>query len=112
MPVPDWWSQLATRAAESAKITHVEIARRVERITGELPSASTISRCLSGEITTVELMAAVSSILRIPPAVFVASSRAEAVALQREQLAVSILADGSLHERNRTRRCGHHVGRA
>lgn len=86
VPVPDWWSQLATRAAESAKITHVEIARRVERITGELPSASTISRCLSGEITTVELMAAVSSILRIPPAVFVASSRAEAVALQREQL--------------------------
>lgn len=88
VPVPAWWSELATSTARDRGLTHPELARQAAIVMGveRPPSASTISRCLSGTITPIELMDAVSVVLRLPPPVLVAESRQEAIALQRERL--------------------------
>lgn len=63
-----------------------ELAARVGEVLGSVPSISSISRCLSGESPTLELVTAISEVLALPPPVFVAASRSEAIAFQRERL--------------------------
>ena len=86
IPVPAWWPEAATAAAKVSGMLQSEIAERCGRLLPSVPSISAVSRCLSGETTTVELCQALSIVLGVPPPVFIASSKHEAVVFLHERL--------------------------
>lgn len=72
-------------AAESKRrlgLINEEIGRRAGAILGSDPiDESRVSRCLTGETATFELVESISQVLAIPVCVIVAESRAEALTL-------------------------------
>lgn len=85
VPIPVWWLRDARSAAKDRKISQFDLADLVGSVLSEVPSQSQISRCFTGQTTTVELVDAISSILRIPPPVYIARSRTEAIQFLRER---------------------------
>lgn len=85
---PQWWLDAIGEAAKVSGLGQAEIARRAAHVRGlpSLPSVSAVSRCISGEAVSAELSDALSIVLGVPPPVYLAISRQEAIAFQRERL--------------------------
>lgn len=94
VPIPGWWGLEAVRKMKERGITQPQLAEMVAELLklDEPPSQSQMSRCLSTKddkrVATIELVGAVSRLLALPPPVFIAANRQEAIALQRERLLV------------------------
>lgn len=78
MPVPDWWLELA----RSKSPGQTALARLLAPKLGVEPTQATISRCLSGESSTLEMVSAISEVLAIPRPVFFAESATESMAFE------------------------------
>lgn len=86
IPVPSWWSELARGAVADRRLTQPALAQLLTRYLERPPSQPQISRVLAGDLTTLEMVEAVSAALGIPAPVFIATSRLEAVAILQERL--------------------------
>lgn len=78
IPVPEWWLELAKEKSPGQQA----LAELIGPILGTVPTQATISRCLSGESSTLEMVGAISEALRIPKPVFFAESASESLAFE------------------------------
>lgn len=77
--MPTWW--LEAVQARKAGRTQEQLAELVLARFKWKPSVPQVSRCLSGEVTSLELVDALSSVLGVPPPVIIAKSWTEALAI-------------------------------
>ena len=79
---PSWWPRAAADAKRDRGMVNERIAVEAARAMGlDTLDVSRVTRCLNGQTATIPLMDAISTVLGIPPPVFVASTREEAAAL-------------------------------
>ena len=79
---PAWWPAAASAAKRDRGLVNEQIAEKVAPLLDlESIDVSRVTRCLNGSTATIPLMDAISTVLGIPPPVYVAQTVDEAAAL-------------------------------
>lgn len=79
VPAPDWWIAAAAAQKRERGLINAQITERARVDLGLATlDESRISRCMTGDVSPVQLLQAISRVLGIPSPVFLPSTMAEA----------------------------------
>lgn len=101
IPVPKWWLRDLGMKLEILRRTYGttqrQVAERVSAIVGHTVHPEYITRCKKGEVTTLELVLALSTVLDLPAPIFFAETEDDAVWLKQQihLRSVGTTADGA-----------------
>ena len=82
-PVPDWWLKRANDEVERLKAEKPRNFSQTKMAKAVGATQTAISRCLSGDVTTIKIVDKISQYLKLPRPIFIADSEMEALAVER-----------------------------